>query len=375
MGAAIRAAQWGGREKTGAPTRLFLGLVARALSAPPLALGIFPSSGCSFLPGRGVAPGGAGARRVPLAGSVSSAPPPSTARGGVVGRSGPFRAGRPVAGASRLPNPLWCGLVLGPSLFRGAGRCRSPLRRLWIAAQPVIEIFSSGGGARLLLRPWAGGAVLPRSFCPPPGPQWVTRLRCGGGGGGGRRPPPPVSAWPPVGTRPRQVWRVHARMQGALRGPRGRGPSAYTVYRARTQICGNSKCSTRIGNPGLAELRRGLDSRSKAGKTAQGPLPPALGWFRALPASLLALKTLPQIGQYRQYSRTGYRQEGHKGPKGMITIETSYSVRFIGHLPLTFPSSRGNILSKSVIPLWPAVPYHGVQGFNLLKTGFGLPPC
>lgn len=121
LGDAIRAAQWGGREKTGAPTRLFLGLVARALSAPPLALGIFPSSGCSFLPGRGVAPVVAGARRVPLAGSLSSAPPPSTARGGLVGRSGPFRAGRPVAGASRLPNPLWCGLVLGPSLFRGAG--------------------------------------------------------------------------------------------------------------------------------------------------------------------------------------------------------------------------------------------------------------
>lgn len=142
-----------------------------------------------------------------------------------------------------------------------------------------------GGGARLLLRPWAGGGVLPRSFCPPPGPQWGTRLCCGGVGGG-RRAPPPVSAGPPDGTCPRQVWRVHARMQGARRGPRGRGPSAYTVYRARTQICGNSKCSTRIGNPGLAELRRGLDSRSKAGKTAQGPLSPALGWFRALPATL-----------------------------------------------------------------------------------------
>ena len=189
---------------------------------------------------------------------------------------------------------------------------------------------------------------MPRSFCPPPGPQWGTRLCCGGVGGG-RRPPPPVSAWPPVGTRPRQVSRVHARMQGALRGPRGRGPSAYTVYSARTQICGNSKCSTRIGNPGLAELRRGLVSRLRAGKTAQGPLPPALGWFRALPASLLALKTLPQIGQYRQYSRTGYRQEGHTGPKGMITIETSYSVRFIGHYHLTFWKSRGKILSKSVM--------------------------
>ena len=240
----------------------------------------------------------------------------------------------------------------------------SPLLKYFPPAGVPVCFCALGPGVRFCL---ARSALRPA----PNG----SRVCVVGGGGGGRRPPPPVSAWPPVGTRPRQVWRVHARMQGALRGPRGRGPSAYPVYRARTQICGNSKCSTRIGNPGLAELRRGLDSRSKAGKTAQGPLPPALGWFRALPASLLALKTLPQIGQYRQYSRTGYRQEGHKGPKGMITIETSYSVRFIGLLPLTFPSSRGKILSKSVIPLWPTVPYHGVRGFNLLKTGFGLPPC
>ena len=191
-----------------------------------------------------------------------------------------------------------------PLPLSGCWRCRSPLRFLWVAAQPVILICLPAGVPVCFCVLWAGGGILPRSFCPPPGPQWGTRLCCGGVGGG-RRPPPPVSAWPPVGTRPRQVWRVHARMQGALRGPRGRGPSAYTVYRARTQICGNSKCSTRIGNPGLAELRRGLVSRLRAGKTAQGPLPPALGWFRALPASLLALKTLPQIGQYRQYSRTG----------------------------------------------------------------------
>lgn len=173
LGAAIRAAQWGGREKTGAPTRLFLGLVARALSAPPLALGIFPSSGCSFLPGRGVAPGVAGARRVPLAGPVSSAPPPSTARGGLVGRSGPFRAGRLVAGASRLPNPLWCGLVLGPSLFRGAGRCRSLLRCLWVAAQPVIEIFSSRRGcpsaSASLGRGWGFASPVLPSARPPMG--------------------------------------------------------------------------------------------------------------------------------------------------------------------------------------------------------------
>lgn len=144
-----------------------------------------------------------------------------------------------------------------------------------------------GGGARLLLRPlgrgWGFASLVLPSARPPMGHASVLW----GGMGGGRRAPPPVSAWPPVGTRPRQVWRVRARMQGALRGPRGRGPSALTVYRVRTQICGNSKCSTRIGNPGLAELRRGLVSRLRAGKTAQGPLPPALGWFRALPAPLL----------------------------------------------------------------------------------------
>lgn len=41
--------------------------------------------------------------------------------------------------------------------------------------------------------------------------------------------------------------------------------------------------------------------RDRAGK----PYRPPGGWFRALPASLLTLKALPHIGQYRQYSRTG----------------------------------------------------------------------
>ena len=209
-----------------------------------------------------------------------------------------------------------------PLPLSGCWRCRSPLRCLWVAAQPVILICLPAGVpvCFCVLGPGVGFCLARSALRPAPNGARVCVV---GGLGGGRRPPPPVSAGPPDGTCPRQVWRVHARMQGALRGPRGRGPSAYTVYRARTQICGNSKCSTRIGNPGLAELRRGLVSRLRAGKTAQGPLPPALGWFRALPASLLALKTLPQIGQYRQYSRTGYRQEGHTGPNGMITIATS----------------------------------------------------
>lgn len=44
-------------------------------------------------------------------------------------------------------------------------------------------------------------------------------------------------------------------------------------------------------------------------------------------------------------------------------METSYSVRFIGHYLLTFRSSRGKILSKSVMPPWPAVSCHGVRDF------------
>lgn len=273
---------------------------------------------------------------------------------------GPRWVGGSVGAFPGGPAGRWRVSFAQPAVVR-AGFRPLPLSGCWAVSHPSAlplgcrpaRYFNlpPGGGARLLLRPLGRGWGFASLVLPSARPPMGHASALWGGVGGGRRPPPPVSAGPPDGTRPRQVWRVHARMQGARRGPRGRGPSALTVYRVRTQICGNSKCSTRIGNPGLAELRRGLVSRLRAGKTAQGPLPPALGWFRALPASLLALKTLPQIGQYRQYSRTGYRQEGHTGPKGMITIETSYSVRFIGHYLLTFPSSRGNILSKSVIPL------------------------
>lgn len=58
---------------------------------------------------------------------------------------------------------------------------------------------------------------------------------------------------------------------------------------------------------------------------------------------------LPQIGQYRQYSLTGYPQKGQRGPSGACTMTTSYSVRFIGNYLLTFRKSRGKILSKSVM--------------------------
>lgn len=260
-GPRIRAAQWGGREKTGAPTRLFLGLVARALSAPPLALSIFPSSGCSFLPGRGVAPGVAGARRVPLAGPVSSAPPPSSARGGLVGRSGPFRAGRLVAGASRLPNPLWCGLVLGPSLFRGAGRCRSPLRCLWVSAQPVIEIFSSRRGcpsaSASLGRGWGFASPVLPSARPPMGHASVLW-------GGVVVVVGPRPRWP-LGP---QTGRARAKC-GAC-APVCRGPAAPGgggLLHKRYTECEHQFAERRGAQPATKartkpELRRGLDSRS-----------------------------------------------------------------------------------------------------------------
>ena len=53
------------------------------------------------------------------------------------GWSGPFRAGRLVAGAW-LPNPLWCGLVFGPSLVRGVVAGSSLRRCLWVSTQPVF---------------------------------------------------------------------------------------------------------------------------------------------------------------------------------------------------------------------------------------------
>ena len=33
---------------------------------------------------------------------------------------------------------------------------------------------------------------------------------------------------------------------------------------------------------------------------------------------------LPQIGQYRQYSLTGYPQKGQRGPSGACTMTTSF---------------------------------------------------
>ena len=83
-----------------------------------------------------------------------------------------------------------------PLPLSGCWRCRSPLRCLWIAAQPVILICLPAGVPVCFCVLWAGGGVLPRPFCPPPGPQWGARLRCGGGGWWSSGPAPGVR-WAP----------------------------------------------------------------------------------------------------------------------------------------------------------------------------------
>ena len=54
-------------------------------------------------------------------------------------------------------------------------------------------------------------------------------------------------------------------------------------------------------------------------------------------------------------------------------METSYSVRFIGHLPLTFQSSRGKILSESVMSPMARRFLSRCPRLHLLKMGSGSP--
>ena len=116
---------------------------------------------------------------------------------------------------------------LGPSLFRGAGRCRSPLRCLWVAAQPVILICLPAGVPVCFCVLWAGGGVLPRSFCPPPGPQWGTRLCCGGGGWWSSAPAPGVRLAPCRDAPAPSVARARPNAGGSARPP---GAGAFCVY-------------------------------------------------------------------------------------------------------------------------------------------------
>ncbi len=173
------------------------------------------------------------------------------APGGRASRCPPWRLFRPRAYPP--PSP--------PASVAGGGR-----GRFWLP--------SPGGGARSTRMQGAGG-VRPLPACcslgPSPRPVFFSPAPCILAGG----PAFSLSPW-------------LALVVPALCMAARRGRAAPPLRAARY---------TEGAEDGGTNDRR----RDRAGK----PYRPPGGWFRALPASLLTLKALPHIGQYRQYSRTG----------------------------------------------------------------------
>ena len=58
-----------------------------------------------------------------------------------------------------------------------------------------------------------------------------------------------------------------------------------------------------------------------------------------------------------------------------MTMGTSYSVRFIGHYLLTFRSSRGKLLLKSVMSPMARRILSRCPRLLPFEDGFGWPPC
>ena len=156
--------------------------------------------------------------------------------------------------------------------------------------------FPPGGGARLLLRPWAGGGVLPRPFCPLPGPQWCGLLRCvwcagGRGRGVGSRPrrgpaPRPLGAPRPIRAGVPEPSIVCAPAPGAARvlaaGPLGVGARLPRLFIATSPPAVRSG---RLGVGGPASVG-GSGGRARCGGAGLPPhgLPVRPG-LRALRAS------------------------------------------------------------------------------------------
>lgn len=146
---------------------------------------------------------------------------------------GPWWVGGSVGAFPGGPAGRWRVSFAQPAVVR-AGVRPLPLSGCWAVSRPsalplgcrparYLNFLPAGVPVCFcVLGPGVGFCLARSAFRPAPNGARVCVV---GGGGGGRRPPPPVAAGPPDGTRPRQVWRVRARMQGA-RGPRGRGPSA-----------------------------------------------------------------------------------------------------------------------------------------------------
>lgn len=214
--------------------------------------------------------------------------PLSGVLGGVAGVCAAF-------GAS--PSPLFEYFLRRGFLRRGfallwpvawAGLC--PVASSWVSVRPSLGAACACVGGAVRVGGWACA-------------RWW-------GAGGFGVAPPPVPLVPRVGMPPRQVWRVVSRMRRPAR-PRGRGrPDRCGSWRA----CG--RAPPRRAAIGIQKVLV-VGARSDLARFAQGAFHPALraGSVR-LQLRLRKGNALPQIGQYRQYSLTGYPQNGHRGPSG-----------------------------------------------------------
>ena len=147
---------------------------------------------------------------------------------------GPWWVGGSVGAFPGGPAGRWRVSFAQPAVVR-AGVRPLPLSGCWAVSLPsALPLgcrparyynFPPGGGARLLLRPWAGGGVLPRPFCPPPGPQWGTRLCCGGGWWWSSAPAP-GGRWAPRRDAPAPSV---ARARPYAGGPRPPGAGAFCI--------------------------------------------------------------------------------------------------------------------------------------------------
>ena len=259
------------------------------------------------------------------------------------------------------PHPPWCaGLLRGPLVprCRALGRWGpAPLRFLRTAPRlPCV----ARGGARAACGPGLGAArPLRRGRAAPPlaGPPARSAFRrapCSvalllsarAGGSPALRPrvlplpgaPGAARGLPSRACSPAPLHPAGARAAcgprfGSLRAPAGVSvllglclcavrcacrwvvPHGGPPWAARAALTG--------GNPIQKVLSVG--ARSERGKFAQGKLFPRLGAGSVrLQLRYRKGNSLPQIGQYHQYSLTGYPQKGQRGPSGACTMTTSF---------------------------------------------------
>ena len=160
--------------------------------------------------------------------------------------------------------------------------------------------------------------AFPRSvFCPRPCPPSVVPCAAAQG-----FPPPMLPRGPPLPLFALRWWlsplAPHGRAQGA---PAARWRGRWAFSRVRSDRGAHPTRKARRGTRRASEPGRGVEDPPGGGKTAQGnACRPPSGRTVRYQLRYQNLKALPQIGQYRQYSRTGYPQKGHSGPSGTMII-------------------------------------------------------